>query len=220
MAFSSQSSSLLNDKLLTSSKRGGTAANRIIPDDGLTFHDFVHQRSTLDVPPRYNHTIPLTDMQQDRPHVEISNCNDLTQEKPHDDHRHTFSIKTYGCQMNVNDSDIVRSLLFSANQQFVEVDDENDADVLLTNTCAIREGAEQKVWTRLHQWRARNNDNTHNSKRVPRKKKIIGVLGCMAERLKDDLLKAGVADLVVGPDAYRDVSNLVSQLFSEYITGV
>ena len=225
VAFSSQPSSLLNDKLLTSSKRGGTTANRIIPDDGLTFHDFVHQRSTLDVPPRYNHTIPLTDMQQDRPHVEISNCNDLTQEKLQDDHRHTFSIKTYGCQMNVSDTEIVRSVLL-ATGKFKElisadpVDDNNERnknnvndngfvepDIILTNTCAIREGAEQKVLTRLQQLRALNRKK---SKRTT--KTIIGVLGCMAERLKDKLFDDNIADLVVGPDAYRSLPQLLYNL--------
>lgn len=150
--------------------------------------------------------------------------------------------------MNVNDSDIVRSLLFSSNRHpastattttttiqpqqqrrrrnafFVEVDDEEQADVVLTNTCAIREGAEQKVWTRLHQLRASNRQaqsaaqqqrgrsNNSNSNKQKKKKKIVGVLGCMAERLKEDLLKDGVADLVVGPDAYRDVPRLVTDL--------
>lgn len=110
--------------------------------------------------------------------------------------------------MNVNDSDIVRSLLLSSEIfHFQEVDDENDADVLLTNTCAIREGAEQKVWGRLHQIRA-------EKKRKQRKDVVVGVLGCMAERLKEDLLKDGMADMVVGPDSYRDVPKLVQGLLS------
>jgi len=119
--------------------------------------------------------------------------------------------------MNVNDSDIVRSLMFSSsssNERFLfeEVDNERDADILLTNTCAIREGAEQKVWTRLHQFRA--NKRSSSSKNSSSNSKIVGVLGCMAERLKEDLLKDGVADLVVGPDAYRDVPVLVKNLLT------
>jgi MiaB/RimO family radical SAM methylthiotransferase len=103
--------------------------------------------------------------------------------------------------MNVNDADIVRSLLLA--NHLVECTSEQEANVLLTNTCAIREGAETKVWTRLQQLRAH----------YP--KKIVGVLGCMAERLQQDLLKDGLADLVVGPDAYRDVAQLLRGLVAD-----
>jgi MiaB/RimO family radical SAM methylthiotransferase len=105
--------------------------------------------------------------------------------------------------MNVNDSDIVRSLLFDAGMK--ETDDEQLANVLLTNTCAIREGAERKVHQRLLNLRTR----------FRKQKKIVGVLGCMAERLKEDLLQEGIVDLVVGPDAYRDLPHLVTQLLDE-----
>lgn len=154
-----------------------------------------------------------------------------------------FHIKTYGCQMNVNDSDIVRSILLnhSATQEegahdeslpnirFVETNDEIQADVLFTNTCAIRENAEQKVWNRLRTLRSHDRNyplssldslgvaNTTKEQRKQKqpkdsKKRIIGVLGCMAERLKEDMFKDGTADLVVGPDAYRDLPRLVSIL--------
>ncbi|KAL7511142.1 hypothetical protein ACHAXN_008040 [Cyclotella atomus] len=155
-----------------------------------------------------------------------------------------FHIKTYGCQMNVNDSDIVRSILLNHNAtqegdtaynesnpniRFVETNDEVQADVLLTNTCAIRENAEQKVWNRLRELRSHDRnypllsldaaalENTSKEQRKQRqrkdtKKRIIGVLGCMAERLKEDMFKDGTADLVVGPDAYRDLPRLVSIL--------
>ena len=210
-----------------------------------------------------------------------------------------FHVKTYGCQMNVNDTDIVRSILLnhhndddgqvahnnndnksgerssssSANNdnienrnksssnnsvqssssldkphiKFIEVTNEIEADVLLTNTCAIRENAEQKVWHRLRELRShdrnyplesiKNSNSSNNnekdgelmeltkeqrkqhqqqqqqSRTKPQKRKrIIGVLGCMAERLKEDMFQDGTADLVVGPDAYRDLPRLISVL--------
>lgn len=115
----------------------------------------------------------------------------------------TFHLKTYGCQMNVSDSDIVRALLLQAGME--ETDHEEDADLLLTNTCAIREGAEAKVWQRLKELRAK-------FRKSKKRRKLVGVLGCMAERLKEDLLQDNLADLVVGPDAYRDLPHLVSSL--------
>eukprot|EP01082_Thalassiosira_pseudonana_P012755 g11421.t1 g11421 contig5:802702-805032(-) len=155
-----------------------------------------------------------------------------------------FHIKTYGCQMNVNDTDIVRSILLNHNQatgvnvdatdsgesslQFIETTDEIQADILLTNTCAIRENAESKVWHRLRELRSHDRNyplssvgdevgrlqkqrNVQSSKE-DKKKRIIGVLGCMAERLKEDMFQDGTADLVVGPDSYRDLPRLISVL--------
>ena len=115
----------------------------------------------------------------------------------------TFHIKTYGCQMNVSDSDIVRAFLLESGME--EVSTEKEASVLLTNTCAIREGAEQKVWHRLRGLKSQQK----SKQQQPR---IVGVLGCMAERLKHDLLEDGLADLVVGPDAYRDLPRLINVL--------
>ena len=106
--------------------------------------------------------------------------------------------------MNVSDTDIVRALLLNAG--YTETLSEIEASVLLTNTCAIRENAEQKVWNRLQEQRA----HYKGSKKKP--KKIVGVLGCMAERLKEDMLQDGLADLVVGPDAYRDLPHLIATL--------
>ena len=112
--------------------------------------------------------------------------------------------------MNVNDTDIVRSLLLKAGWQ--ETVHEHDAGVLLTNTCAIREGAERKVWDRLKQLRAlqRKGGQSYYQRNA-----IVGVLGCMAERLQQDLLKDGLADLVVGPDAYRDLPRLLDTLLDD-----
>lgn len=110
--------------------------------------------------------------------------------------------------MNVNDTDIIRSLLQQAGWR--ESLEANDADLLLTNTCAIREGAEQKVWQRLRELRGQNR------KLAKRRRKVIGVLGCMAERLQEGLLKDGLADLVVGPDAYRDLPRLARQVLQRH----
>jgi tRNA-2-methylthio-N6-dimethylallyladenosine synthase len=111
-------------------------------------------------------------------------------------------IETYGCQMNVSDSEIVASVL--SGEGFGLTSDPSSADVLLLNTCAIRENAEQKVRHRLNTLRAR--------KRRSGKELTIGVLGCMAERLREKLLEQEkLVDLVVGPDAYRDLPNLLGQ---------
>lgn len=110
-------------------------------------------------------------------------------------------LESYGCQMNFADSEIVASILidkgYSTTQNFEE------ADVIFVNTCAIREGAESKVRNRLNDF-----------KRVKLKnpKALVGVLGCMAERLKQQFLEQEkLVDLVVGPDAYRDLPNLLEQ---------
>lgn len=105
--------------------------------------------------------------------------------------------------MNVNDTDIVRAVLLEKG--FVEAPTEEEATIWLTNTCAIRDKAEQKVVQRLHRLRKRK-QGQHNSK------KVVGVLGCMAERLQEDLLQEQMADLVVGPDAYRDLPRLLDEL--------
>jgi MiaB/RimO family radical SAM methylthiotransferase len=104
---------------------------------------------------------------------------------------HSFYIETRGCQMNVADSEVVRTLLYEDGLR--EAESAAAADVVLLNTCAIREKAEQKVWTRLRDLRGRNG----------KEGQTVAVLGCMAERVKDDLFRDGLADLVVGPDAYR-----------------
>jgi tRNA-2-methylthio-N6-dimethylallyladenosine synthase len=109
-------------------------------------------------------------------------------------------IETYGCQMNVNDSEVVMSIL--KDDGFGYTDKIEEADLILINTCSIRENAEQRVRGRLNEF-----------KRHKRKKPglLIGVLGCMAERLKEKLLEnEKLVDIVVGPDAYRDLPNLVN----------
>ncbi|EEH50969.1 uncharacterized protein MICPUCDRAFT_23665 [Micromonas pusilla CCMP1545] len=121
--------------------------------------------------------------------------------RPDDDQRRrTAFIETYGCQMNVSDSEIVASVLQS--NRYVVVDDVDAADAVLVNTCAIRDGAEAKIWHRLRQLKREWKD----AKNAP----VVGVLGCMGERLKHKLLETdGLADLVAGPDAYRDLPRLI-----------
>jgi len=111
-------------------------------------------------------------------------------------------IETYGCQMNVNDSEIVASVLKDSGYGLTRNEDE--ADVVLLNTCAIRENAEQKVRTRIGMLRADKRDRGRDL--------TLGVLGCMAERLREKLLEQeNLVDLVVGPDAYRDLPRLLHE---------
>ena len=110
-------------------------------------------------------------------------------------------IETYGCQMNVSDSDVVRSVLRAHGVATTE--DLREATAALVNTCAVRDNAESRVWTRLRQLKALKRDAGHVLT-------TVGVLGCMAERLKAKLLETeDLADLVCGPDAYRDVPRLL-----------
>ncbi|MFZ8835811.1 MAG: tRNA (N6-isopentenyl adenosine(37)-C2)-methylthiotransferase MiaB [Flavobacteriales bacterium] len=111
-------------------------------------------------------------------------------------------LESYGCQMNFSDSEIVASILNEAG--FSTTREEDEADLILLNTCAIRENAEQRVRTRLRQFK---------QAKKHRPQLVVGVLGCMAERLKESLLEQEkLVDLVVGPDAYRDIPNLVDQV--------
>src|SRR6476659_605222 len=112
-----------------------------------------------------------------------------------------FYIESYGCQMNFSDSEIVASILsaegFGATRNFEE------ADLILLNTCSIREKAEQTVRKRLTEFR---------KLKQQRPQVLVGVLGCMAERLKSKFLEEEqLVDLVVGPDAYRSLPNLIEE---------
>ncbi len=109
-------------------------------------------------------------------------------------------IETYGCQMNVADTEVVLSVLDKAG--YTPTDILGEADLAFMNTCAIRENAEDKVWNRLRHWRGAK-------RRKP--KMVMGLLGCMAEHLRKDLLqsKDNIIDLVVGPDEYRKLPALV-----------
>jgi len=108
-------------------------------------------------------------------------------------------IETYGCQMNVADSEVVASILKDSGYTVTET--LNEAELILINTCSIRENAEQRIWNRLDAIRSvkRKNPGT-----------VVGVIGCMAERLKENLLESDkLVDIVVGPDAYRELPQLV-----------
>ncbi len=112
-----------------------------------------------------------------------------------------FYIESYGCQMNFNDSEIVASILHKNG--FALTRDCNNADLILLNTCSIREKAEDRIRNRLR---------TLNKIKAQRPGTLIGILGCMAERLKKKLLEQEqIVDIVVGPDAYRDLPSLVSE---------
>ncbi|MCY4170994.1 MAG: tRNA (N6-isopentenyl adenosine(37)-C2)-methylthiotransferase MiaB [Bacteroidetes bacterium] len=127
------------------------------------------------------------------PHLPHSECDGTT----------SVYLETYGCQMNVSDSEIVASVLQSSG--FGLTHDPLTADVVLLNTCAIRENAEQRVRRRLEFFRSRKRKHNPNLR--------IGVLGCMAERLRHKLLEQErLVDIVVGPDAYRDLPNLLHQV--------
>lgn len=107
-------------------------------------------------------------------------------------------IETYGCQMNVADSEVVASIM--KMDGYALTDKIEEADAVFVNTCSVRDNAEQKIYGRLQYFQS-----------LKRKKKslIIGVLGCMAERVKEELIHVHHADLVVGPDSYMDLPNLI-----------
>jgi tRNA-2-methylthio-N6-dimethylallyladenosine synthase len=110
-------------------------------------------------------------------------------------------IETYGCQMNVADSEVVVSIL--SEKGFKLSEDINDADLILINTCSIRENAEQRIWSRLR---------TIKHLKKKNRELIVGLIGCMAERLKENLLETEqLVDIVAGPDAYRQLPSLIDE---------
>ena len=109
-------------------------------------------------------------------------------------------IETYGCQMNVADSEVVASVMKMADYDICDTIDE--ADAVFLNTCSVRDNGEQKIYNRL---------DTLNAMRKKGRRLILGVLGCMAERVKEDLLENHHADLVAGPDAYLTLPDLIAQ---------
>ncbi len=115
-----------------------------------------------------------------------------------DEKRPKIYIETYGCQMNVNDSEVILSILQDEGYALTENMDE--ADVILANTCSIRDNAEQRIWGRIDQFRLQKRK---------RRGVVIGIVGCMAERLKDKLLEGHEVDIVAGPDSYRSLPALL-----------
>ena len=125
----------------------------------------------------------------------------------------TYMIETYGCQMNVSDSEIVRSVLDDAGHS--KTTKLEEAELIMLNTCAIRENAEAKIWRRLQYLQSVRRDRKLKNKKAGgglKQGPYVGVLGCMAERLKTRLLEEESVDFVVGPDAYRDIPRLVHQV--------
>ncbi len=109
-------------------------------------------------------------------------------------------IETYGCQMNVADSEVVASIMKMAGYDLC--DKEENADAVFLNTCSVRENAENKIYNRL--------DSLH-AEQMKGRKLILGVLGCMAERVKDDLIQNHYANLVCGPDSYLNLPDMIAQ---------
>ncbi len=111
-------------------------------------------------------------------------------------------LESYGCQMNFSDSEVVASIL--AQDGYETTRNMDEADVILLNTCSIRENAEQRVRNRLTEFKIKKENNPEL---------VVGILGCMAERLKKNLLEEEkLVDLVAGPDAYRDLPNLIEEV--------
>ena len=119
-----------------------------------------------------------------------------------------FYIETYGCQMNVADSEVVAAIMQTTDAQLT--DRWEEADIILLNTCSIRDNAEQKVAARLRELNAKSIQSQSEIVKAGRKI-IIGVIGCMAERLGETLLNEHGVDFVAGPDAYLDIPNLLAQ---------
>lgn len=114
-----------------------------------------------------------------------------------------FYIETYGCQMNVSDTEIVNSILMEEGMSPVQEPDH--ADIIFVNTCSIRENAEERVWNRLKEFKALKREKDGNL--------TVGVLGCMAERIRENIMeREELVDLVVGPDAYRDLPKLLTEV--------
>ena len=108
-------------------------------------------------------------------------------------------IETYGCQMNVADTEVVFSIL--GREGYARTEEIGEADVIMANTCSVRDNAEQRIRGRIEQF---------NVYRKARPEVVVGILGCMAERLKDALLESGKVDIVAGPDAYRSLPRLLA----------
>ena len=108
-------------------------------------------------------------------------------------------IETYGCQMNVSDTEVIFSIL--AEDGYQRTENMEEADVILANTCSVRDNAEQRIWGRIEQF---------NQQKKKRGDVVVGIVGCMAERLKDKLLDTKKVDLVAGPDSYRHLPGMLA----------
>ncbi|MBQ3998317.1 MAG: tRNA (N6-isopentenyl adenosine(37)-C2)-methylthiotransferase MiaB [Paludibacteraceae bacterium] len=122
-----------------------------------------------------------------------------------------FYIETYGCQMNVADSEVVAAIMQTTDAEMTE--QWEDADIILLNTCSIRDNAEQKVGARLRELKSLSAKRSLLLQRsgLTAKRSIVGVIGCMAERMGQELIDTYGVDFVAGPDAYLDIPNLLAQ---------
>ncbi|XP_077430019.1 mitochondrial tRNA methylthiotransferase CDK5RAP1 isoform X2 [Vanacampus margaritifer] len=170
-------------------RRGASDQFKTQISSGPSFHDFIrastsNKATALDIEVEYKHEYLSADL-------ELGNSQKVY-------------FETYGCQMNVNDTDIAWSILQRNGYQRTE--HLNEADVVLLVTCSIRETAEQTIWNRLQELTAMKNKRRRS--RTPMK---IGILGCMAERLKTAILeREKLVDILAGPDAYRDLPRLLT----------
>lgn len=110
-------------------------------------------------------------------------------------------VETYGCQMNVGDSEVIFSIL--GKEGYERTESMDDADVILANTCSVRDNAEQRIWGRIE---------VFHKQKEKRSGVVVGIVGCMAERLKDKLLDTHKVDLVAGPDSYRTLPTLLRDI--------
>lgn len=171
-----------------------------IRDDGLTLKDFVDKSQNFFDPYVVSNRSPHP------PPTPYLSDEDLR------GNGRTVFIETYGCQMNVNDTQLAQTILKDAGYHIIDSNDPRatkTADVHLLMTCSIRDGAEQKIWNRL--------DQIHSKNALQNRRPQIGLLGCMAERLKANLISRRsssngdrLVDIVCGPDAYRDLPKLLA----------
>lgn len=171
-----------SNKLLRCTSTAATIRERIIPDDKLTLKDFLIVGKNL---PKENQQIEEDLIPPYLKNIELNG-----------DNRKVY-FDVYGCQMNVNDIEIVWSILKSKNYQ--KTQNINEADIILIMTCSIRDSAEEKIWNRLKHLKAIKKKRSKMLTPLQ-----IGILGCMAERLKVDMVeKEKSIDVICGPDAYK-----------------
>ncbi|KAI3423854.1 hypothetical protein D9Q98_009688 [Chlorella vulgaris] len=166
-----------------------------IPQDGLTLQHFIQRSAAVGEVPNAQ---PAARTTTAAAATATSSEPELGKQAP------SVFLETYGCQMNTNDSEVVLAVLQQAG--FQQTSDAASASVVLLNTCAIRENAEAKIWSRLGFYR----NVKLAARRSQRQPPVVGVLGCMAERLKLRLLESDrLVDIVAGPDSYRDLPRLI-----------
>ncbi|KAG1710376.1 hypothetical protein DVH05_017378 [Phytophthora capsici] len=173
-----------------------------LPRDGPGLGDFLRESQSHDHQRTAEAAREPSEMNFPVPPSTVRSLEDLDELQQR---QRSFFIETYGCQMNSADSEIVRAILLDGG--YTPAATAEAADVVLINTCAVRDNAEAKIWNRLEALRQ------IKAKLLRKKQKdvqTVGVLGCMAERLKKKLLESDkMVDVVVGPDAYRDIPNLL-----------